>query len=55
MDPYNFIKDVTWKRDNNIKTNFPNFPLQEYNVIKRAMKLYEGKLKEWRITFNSKD
>ena len=30
-----FIKDATWERENTLKTNFPNFPLQECNVLKR--------------------
>ena len=28
------IKDATWEPEDTIKTNFPNFSLQEYNVLK---------------------
>ena len=27
------IKDATWEQENTIKTNFPNFSLQEGNVL----------------------
>ena len=33
------IKDATWKRENTLRTNFPNFPLQECNVLKRGSML----------------
>ena len=31
------IKDATWERENTIKTNFPNFSLQDCNVLKRGI------------------
>ena len=33
------IKDVTWEHENTLTTNFPNFPLQECNVLKRGSML----------------
>ena len=33
------IKDATWERENTLTTNFPNFPLQECNVLKRGSML----------------
>ena len=30
------IKDATWERENTLRTNFPNFPWQECNVLKRG-------------------
>ena len=33
------IKDATWERENTLRTNFPNFPLQECNVLKRGSML----------------
>ena len=30
------IKDATWESENTLTTNFPNFPLQECNVLKRG-------------------
>ena len=33
------IKDATWEREKTLITNFPNFPLQECNVLKRGSML----------------
>ena len=33
------IKDATWERENTLTKNFPNFPLQECNVLKRGSML----------------
>ena len=30
-------KHVTWERENITKTNFPNFTLEECNVLKRGV------------------
>ena len=30
------IQDAIWERENTLRTNFPNFPLQECNVLKRG-------------------
>ena len=30
------IKDATWEHKNTLRTNFPNFLLQECNVLKRG-------------------
>ena len=33
------IKDATWEHEKTLTTNFPNFPLQECNVLKRGSML----------------
>ena len=30
------VKDTTWERENTLRTNFPSFPLQECNVLKKG-------------------
>ena len=44
------IQDATWEREKTLTTNFPNFSLQECNVLKRGVcyghehKLSRGKM-----------
>ena len=44
------IQDATWEREKTLTTNFPNFSLQECNVLKRGVcyghehKLTRGKM-----------
>ena len=33
------IKDATWERENTLRTNFSNFPLQECNVLTKGSML----------------
>ena len=49
------IKDATWERKNTLRTNFPDFPLQECNVLKREGLLLNKSVKKGRITFNRRD